>query len=139
MARFTWWYLGLLLFLASFSCVNARWGQGGRAGVDKRKASERDYELLEQIKDEGQDMTEDEMLQRLRELKSEHHANSRRAKEHRQNSRDPNDPWRNGTYVRYMAKGCGVVLVVAAIYAFKDGIETDSAKLRKKQGVGKQN
>ena len=54
----------LLAFIA-LACVDARWGTGGGKGAAKRKIEARDQVLLEEIRATHEDITEDEMLERL--------------------------------------------------------------------------
>ena len=63
----------LLAFIA-LACVDARWGTGGGKGAAKRKIEARDQVLLEEIRATHEDITEDEMLERLAEMRVEAHA-----------------------------------------------------------------
>ena len=57
----------LLAFIA-LACVDARWGTGGGKGAAKRKIEARDQVLLEEIRATHEDITENEMLERLAEM-----------------------------------------------------------------------
>eukprot|EP00638_Chattonella_subsalsa_P010063 CAMPEP_0117757500 /NCGR_PEP_ID=MMETSP0947-20121206/14776_1 /TAXON_ID=44440 /ORGANISM="Chattonella subsalsa, Strain CCMP2191" /LENGTH=143 /DNA_ID=CAMNT_0005577421 /DNA_START=41 /DNA_END=472 /DNA_ORIENTATION=- len=130
----------IVLFIYCLTISEGRWGQGGRVGVETRKEMELQAELYEQVKDEAEDLTEDEMMEKLAELRALKKEEMKRKEQERINARDPNDPWRNGTYVRYMAKTMGIILVGIMLYAFKDGLDDPKAKKRKqKEGANKYN
>ena len=82
----------LLLAFIALACVDARWGAGGGKGAAHRKREARDQVLLEEIRAQHEDITENEMLEILAERRVEadaHHHHKRRAKLHaHMNSQD---------------------------------------------------
>merc|ERR1719267_384315 len=77
---------------------------------------------------EAEGWTEQEINERIEELKLIRQAEIQTKKAEKLEPRDPNDPLANGTYVRYMAFFCFGVLGWLLFSGFKDGIQDNTAK-----------
>uniref|UniRef100_A0A7S2V4C1 Transmembrane protein n=1 Tax=Fibrocapsa japonica TaxID=94617 RepID=A0A7S2V4C1_9STRA len=124
----------ILFFCSNFQYAQARWSYGGKAGLDKIKRAQAEEEILEQLKDEVEEMDHDEMMRKVREIRMKQDAEAAMKRAQRPKDRHSDDPWKNGTYVRYVAGALAIGLTGLALYAFRDMVDDPKAK---KQRVGK--
>ena len=120
--------IACIVLFQPFVYVEGRWGKGGGSGYRKRKEAKLEAEIQEQVMKEAQDWTEQEILERVQELKLLKMAEIEERNEKKQSARDPHDKWANGYYVRCLFVVCVVAVIILVIAAFKDGLGDEKAQ-----------
>lgn len=126
--------VALVLCAALVRPVSARWGQGGSSGKENAKTVElldvAVKELSEKAIQEGKDpndLNEDELLRRVKKMKFEARKETQKARRATAEERSKSY-LKSGRFVEHMALVVFILLMMFALYAFRDGIDGDKKR-----------